>query len=399
LLGHSPVTVAYDLAIVGAGIVGAACAAECARSGLKVVVLERDIVGGGTTAAGMGHIVVMDDSAAQFALTSYSRQLWHDISSALPPQVEYDQCGTLWVAADQEEMVEVRRKESVYQEHGVRIEVLDSEGLRQLEPNLRPDLAGALRVPEDAVLYPPAAARFLLEQAEGCGAEVRHRADVRNLKQDGSVELNDGTVVHAYRCLLATGPWAAELVPGLPIRKRKGHLVITDRYPGFARHQIVELGYLKSAQSQTKDSVAFNIQPRKNGQMLIGSSRQFDAEDTSVEQPILERMLNRALSYMPPVGRLSAIRCWSGHRPATPDKLPLIGPSAPSDRIWLATGHEGLGITTSLGTAKLVADLMIGRKSSIRPEPYSPARFTSAKSADRSSPSCNQSRRQESQQE
>jgi len=334
----------------------------------------------------MGHIVVMDDSAAQFALTSYSRQLWHDISSALPPQVEYDQCGTLWVAADQEEMVEVRRKESVYQEHGVRIEVLDSEGLRQLEPNLRPDLAGALRVPEDAVLYPPAAARFLLEQAEGCGAEVRHRADVRNLKQDGSVELNDGTVVHAYRCLLATGPWAAELVPGLPIRKRKGHLVITDRYPGFARHQIVELGYLKSAQSQTKDSVAFNIQPRKNGQMLIGSSRQFDAEDTRVEQPILERMLNRALLYMPTVGRLSAIRCWSGHRAATPDKLPLIGPSATSDRIWLATGHEGLGITTSLGTAKLVADLMIGRTSAIPPEPYSPARLTSAKAADSSEP-------------
>jgi glycine/D-amino acid oxidase-like deaminating enzyme len=172
----------------------------------------------------------------------------------------------------------------------------------------------------------------------------------------------------------------------LPIRKRKGHLVITDRYPGFVRHQIVELGYLKSAHSQSKDSVAFNIQPRKNGQMLIGSSRQFDAEDTSIEQPILERMLTRALAYLPTLGNLSAIRCWSGHRAATPDKLPLIGPTGLSDRIWLATGHEGLGITTSVGTAKLVTALLVGRKPAIPAEPYAPARFASVKPADTASP-------------
>ena len=68
--------------------------------------------------------------------------------------------------------------------------------------------------------------------------------------------------------------------------------MITDRHPGFVHHQIVELGYLKSAHSHNTSSVAFNIQPRKTGQVLIGSSRQFDAEDTSVDQPILDRMLD-----------------------------------------------------------------------------------------------------------
>jgi len=376
----------YDVAIAGGGIVGAACADECAAAGLTVVVVEPGPVGGGATAAGMGHIVVMDDSPAQLALTSYSRQLWHELSSDLPAQIEYDPCGTLWIAADQEEMAEVHRKQGVYQEHGVDVEVLDSAAVQRVEPNLRPGLTGALRVPEDAVLYPPAAARFFLDQAEKCGAEVRVGVSVRNLKTDGSVELQDGTILHSYRALLATGPWAAELVPGVPGRKRKGHLVITDRYPGFVRHQIVELGYLKSAHSQSKDSVAFNIQPRKNGQMLIGSSRQFDAEDTSVEQPILERMLTRALAYLPTLGNLSAIRCWSGHRAATPDKLPLIDPTGLSDRIWLATGHEGLGITTSVGTAKLITDLLVGRKPDIPAEPYAPARFASVKPADTASP-------------
>jgi glycine/D-amino acid oxidase-like deaminating enzyme len=159
------------------------------------------------------------------------------------------------------------------------------------------------------------------------------------------------------------------------VRKRKGHLVITDRYPAFVHHQIVELGYLKSAHSMGKDSVAFNIQPRKTGQMLIGSSRQFDAEDSQVDQAILDRMLKRAIEYLPTLGKLSSIRVWTGHRAATPDKLPIIGPSTVSDRIWLATGHEGLGITTSLGTGRLLADQLLNRKTEIPADPYLPSRF------------------------
>ncbi len=365
----------FDIIIVGAGIVGAACAAECARGGLKVLVLDRGPVGGGTTAAGMGHVVVMDDSEAQFALTAFSCQLWRQLRPALPAEVEYDACGTLWVAADDEELAEVYRKQKFYVERGVRVEVLDEVELRRAEPNLRPGLAGGLRVPEDAVLYPPCAARFLLEQAKNSGAEVRLGVVVKELLPAGGVLLADGTRIAAGRSVSATGPWSPALTPGLPVRKRKGHLVITDRYPGFVRHQVVELGYLKSAHSLGKDSVAFNVQPRQTGQLLIGSSRQFEAEDAAVDQAILDRMLQRAMEYLPALGQLSALRAWTGQRAATPDKLPLIGPSIVSDRIWLATGHEGLGITTALGTGRLLGDLLLGRTPEISAAPFAPARF------------------------
>ena len=367
----------FDLIIVGAGIVGAACAAECARAGMRVLVLDRGPISGGTTAAGMGHIVVMDDSEAQFALTSYSRRLWLDLRKNLPSDVEYEVCGTLWVAADDEEMAEVHRKAKYYAERGVRTQILGSEGVKRAEPNLRSGMAGALRVLDDGVVYPPCAARYFLEQAKQLGAEVRTGAQVQDLLPEGGVLMADGSRLTAARSVSATGPWAPTLSIGLPVRRRKGHLVITDRYPGFVHHQIVELGYLKSAHSTTQDSVAFNIQPRKTGQMLIGSSRQFDAETSSVDQVILNRMLARALEYMPGLGRLSAIRVWTGHRAATPDKLPAIGPSPTSDRIWLATGHEGLGITTSLGTAHLLADQLLERTTAIPAAPYSPARFAS----------------------
>ena len=119
-----------DVVIVGGGIVGAACAMECAAAGMKVLVIEGDAVGSGATAAGMGHVVVMDDSEAQFALTRYSQQLWRGMIQDLPPDVEYESCGTIWVAADEEEMAEVRRKHQFYGERGVPTEILDAQALR-----------------------------------------------------------------------------------------------------------------------------------------------------------------------------------------------------------------------------------------------------------------------------
>ena len=368
----------FDVIIVGAGIVGAACAAECAEATLKTLILDRGIVGGGTTSAGMGHIVVMDDSEAQFALTEYSRRLWLRMRETFSADVEYELRGTLWVAADDEEMAEARRKEEYYQARNTKVELLDSKGLSRVEPKLRAGLAGGLRVVDDGVVYPPCAAKFLTDKAGRHGAEFRSGAAVRRLLPEGGVILADGSRIVAGHSINATGPWSPELMPGLPVRKRKGHLLITDRYPGFVHHQIVELGYLKSAHSVSKDSVAFNIQPRKTGQMLIGSSRQYDAEGTEVEQDILGRMLARAIEYLPSLAKLSATRVWTGHRAATPDKLPLIGPSLEHDRVWLASGHEGLGILTSLGTGRLVADLLLGRKTEIPAEPYAPSRFAYA---------------------
>jgi glycine/D-amino acid oxidase-like deaminating enzyme len=364
-----------DVLIVGAGIVGAACAAECARAGLAVTVLDRGSIGGGTTGAGMGHLVVLDDSPAQFALTTFSRRLWLALAPGLPPAVAFSRCGTLWVAANAGELEEVHRKAAAYRQQGVAAEILDPATLREAEPNLRPGLSGALRVPDDAVVYPPAAAVFFLDLARHHGAQVHLGTGVQSLGADGTVRLADGSRRSAGVVVNATGCWAPSLTPGLPVRKRKGHLVITDRYPGYAHHQLVELGYLQSAHGTTADSVAFNLQPRPNGQMLLGSSRQFDAEGSEVDHALLARMIQRAFAYLPTLSRLAAVRIWTGHRAATPDKLPLIGPSLTSDRLWLATGHEGLGITTALATARLLVDRLLGRRPEIPCEPYQPARF------------------------
>jgi D-hydroxyproline dehydrogenase subunit beta len=366
----------FDAVIVGGGIVGTACASALSHEGMRVALVERGEIGGGATSAAMGHIVVLDDSPAQLALTRYSQLLWRDIAAQLPSGAEYSARGTLWVAADDEEMHEICRRHDVYCNHGIPCEVIDAQYLPGLEPNLRPGLAGGLIVAGDAVVSPQIAARFLLQQAMERKA-VLVQGEVVSMGR-GRVQLRDGEQLHAPILLNAAGEWAFRLVSGLPVANRKGHLAITHPYQGFLHYQVVELGYLKSAHVTTTDTVACNVQPRLNGQLLIGSSRQFGIEGREVDERLMARMLERATEYIPRLRSLSVERAWTGFRCATPDKLPLIGRSIDDETVFLATGHEGLGITTSLGTARLLADSLAGKTPAIPSEPYLPSRSITA---------------------
>lgn len=363
----------FDLAVIGCGIVGAACAWAGVRAGLRTIAVDGALAGDGATAAGMGHIVVMDGSEAQLALTHYSRRLWLELASALPAEAEYRNCGTLWIAENEAELALAREKQIALAARGVAAEILETGRLTEAEPCLRPGLAGALQVPDDGVLYPSAAAQWLLRQAQNHGAVLQLGLRITQIKEQ-ELTLAEGSKIHAGAIVVATGSRGAELIPEIPLRPRKGHLLITDRYPGFLRHQLVELGYLKRTHAGIENSVSFNLQPRATGQVLIGSSRQYSSNGV-VEPAILGQMLVRAQAYVPQLGKMRGLRAWTGFRAATPDDLPCIGPLSNRPHIFAALGHEGLGITTSLATAELLMAHILGTAPPIPAEPYLPSRF------------------------
>lgn len=366
----------FDIVIIGGGIIGCACAAALAKHGQRVAVIEPSTIGGGTTAAGMGHLVVMDDNPDELALTRHSLELWRQLVSQNGGEFarhEYNQCGTIWVAADQEEMDVAVHKCRILNEHGINAELLTADQLYQHEPQLRPGLTGGVLVNDDALVYPPKSAQILLEQAMNFGAQwIRDR--VLRIEEH-RVVLQSGAEIHAREIVVANGIAALELIPDLPLRYKKGHLLITDRYPHFIRHQLVELGYIKSAHAADGDSVAFNLQPRPTGQVFIGSSRQFDVTHKDIDHTILLKMLERSIEYVPALRDLKALRTWTGFRAATPDGMPYIGPHPRFKNVWMATGHEGLGITTSLATADLIADSICERTPAISMQAFLPARM------------------------
>lgn len=365
-----------DVVIVGAGIVGAACAAELAARGLRVTVLDAQGIGGGATAAGMGHIVVMNDSPAEFALSRYSRDLWLELAPQLRTRDAFARCGTLWVAADAEELDAAREMHAGFVAQDLAAQLLDERALYDCEPSLAAGMAGGLLIGHDSIVYAPSAAQWLLTQSPGA-ARIDVRLHAQAVAVDAQhVTLSNGERIGGAHIVVANGLQARELVRGLPLQPKKGHLLITDRYPGFIRHQLLELGYIKSAHHATGTSVAFNAQPRPTGQLLIGSSRQFDTTDAAVEMPVLAQMLRRAARYLPALPTLNGIRAWTGFRAASPDGLPLIGPAGgAAPGVWLAVGHEGLGVTTSLGTARLLAAQITQTAAAISVDPFLPARF------------------------
>ncbi len=364
--------------ILGGGIVGAACAREFARRGLSVAVLESQALGGGATAASMGHLLVPDDEdgcgAGEHALTRRSQQLWQDWLDAAAghaEQAEYQRCGTLWIASDEADMALAARKAAWLRERGLRAELLDASALARAEPMLRGDLQGALKLPDDGRVYPPKVVARWLEEADA----TLIRGEVAELGLGASVRLRDGRTLWGGLLVLAAGLATQRwLRPGC-LQAKKGQLAITQRYPGLMKHQLVELAYLKNAHLSDQDTVSFNVQPRPGGQLLIGSSRQPGRDDAALDMALLGRMLKHACSYLPELAQLQLLRAWTGLRPASADGLPLIGAHPDRRQVWVAAGHEGLGISTAPASAELLADLALAAEPRIDPAPFAPARF------------------------
>ena len=354
--------------IVGAGIIGTAVAEELTRQDMEVTLISDRGIGGGATAAGMGHLVALDGEDSKTNLTTLSLSLWEQIT--LPADCEHDRCGTVWVAETDEELSKASAMQKRFRARGVHSEILSSSEIADLEPELRAGLAGGLVVKSDSVIYPPNAAKHFWNQAQSRGAQLL-AAQVTKTSPH-AVELHDGTVLEADWVVVAAGDRTPFLLPQLPIRPRKGHLLITARAERFINHQVVELGYGKTTESRDAVAVACNVQPRPTGQVLIGSSRQEETRDPSIEPEILCRMLDRALAFLPRLPQLTALRAWTGFRAATDDGAPIIGVLEPG--LAVASGHEGLGITLAPGTARLLGELLSQGDCSIEPGPFDPHR-------------------------
>ena len=366
-----------DVAIVGGGIVGCACARAASRAGLRVAVFEGQRIGAGATAAAMGHLVTIDDDPAEFALARLSMRLWREWDGW--HAIERRATGTLWLAETGAQRDAAHAKLARLRDAGLSAQWLEPDALHVAEPRLARDLAGALRVAGDDVAYGPEMAARLAADVRAAGGRVHEMRPVAALRDDGLL-LADGSRVAAGHVLLAAGCDSVRLWPGespLRMRPRKGQLAITDRYPGYLRHALVELGYIDAAHGDADESVAFNAQPRASGQVLLGSSRSFSDTSADVDAALLARMVRRAQRFLPDIASLQMLRCWAGFRPATPDGRPIIGrvPTSERGNQWVATGHEGLGLTTATGTASVWLDLLLGRTPAIDPAPYSPERF------------------------
>ncbi len=226
-------------------MVGPACAHALANAGLSALVLDANL--GGTTHAGMGHLVVMDDNPAELALSHLSLGYWREWAAVMASQgraTNHPHCGTLWIAADAQEMHAAEQKRLHLHAHEVACELVTARELAALEPVLSTGLYGALRVTGNSMVYAPNAAEWLLNHA---GPRIRCETRRVSRIDERTVHCTDGSRWQGGAVLLAAGTHATEFCPELPTRPKKGHFVITDRGSASMQHQLVEPGYVTNA--------------------------------------------------------------------------------------------------------------------------------------------------------
>ncbi|WP_330335238.1 FAD-binding oxidoreductase [Streptomyces sp. NBC_00536] len=371
-----------DAVIIGAGVVGAACAYYATRAGLSVAVVDRGPVAGGTTGAGEGNLLVSDKGPGpELDLALLSTTLWRELAAALPAQTEYEAKGGLVVAPDEATLKALRVFADGQRAVGVTATEVAADALHDLEPHLAPGLAGGFHYPDDAQVQPAQAAARLLAAS---GARVFTGEEVTAVLRsaDGAVRgvRTPRRTLHAPAVVNAAGTWGgaiAELAgTTLPVMPRRGFVLVTEPLPRVVRHKVYAADYIAdvaSGSAALQSSAVVEGTPA--GPVLIGATRERVGFDRALSTEALRRLAAQAAALFPVLADVRVLRAYHGFRPYLPDHLPAIGPDPRVPGLLHACGHEGAGIGLAPGTGMLIAAALTGAAAPLDPGPFRPDRF------------------------
>lgn len=370
-----------DVVVVGAGIIGAACAEALSAAGVSVLVIDRGAPASGTTAAGEGNILLSDkEPGPELDLAIASRREWPAVLARLPEKVadvEWEPKGGLVVATAAPEPLAALAAEQ--RSAGVDAQVITPADAFELEPLLTRAVTTAVYYPEDAQLQPVLAATALLAAVRARGGEVRAGVTALSVRRSAGGHVigleTDAGVIPCEAVVNACGPWAGEFgaAAGGPIEvlPRRGMILVTAPLPECIRHKVYDADYVGAVGSGEADlQTSTVVESTRAGTVLIGSSRERIGFDDTLKIQVLRELARKALLIFPFLGDVPVMRAYGGFRPYAPDHLPIIGPDPRIPGLWHATGHEGAGIGLAPATARLLTELFLGKAPHVDPTPF-----------------------------
>ncbi|GAA1978558.1 FAD-dependent oxidoreductase [Catenulispora subtropica] len=379
---------ATDVVVIGAGMVGAACALYAARAGFSVTVVDRGPVGGGTSGAGEGNLLVSDkEPGPELDLALRSQDLWRELDAeGLGESFEYEAKGGLVVAFSPADHSALRAFAATQRDRGVVAEEVAADRLSEFEPHLAPGLAGGFFYPQDSQVMPALAVARLLKASR---AEVRLGSAVTGLLiTDGAVRGVRTTLgeIPARYVVNAAGLWGGEVArlagSRLPVQPRRGFVLVTEPLPPLIRHKVYSAAYVSDVSSSDAALQSSGVvEGTPSGPVLVGASRERVGLDRTPSYDALGRLAGQAAELFPFLASVDVQRYYCGFRPYLPDHLPAIGPDANVAGLFHACGHEGAGIGLAPATGELIAALLAADKPMVDPEPFRPARFDSPEEA------------------
>jgi glycine oxidase len=346
----------HDVVVVGAGVIGLACAWRCAQRGLSVLVLERSRQpGDGASGVAAGMLAPVTEAEfgeeALLRLNLAGAALWPGFAAELGERsgldTGYRASGALVAAADRDDAEELRRLFAFQQSAGLEVRWLSGRECRRLEPRLSPRVPGGILSGQDHQVEPRSVVRALRAAFEAAGGELRCDVDVA-----------DPAAIGAPHVVLAAGCWS-----GAPVRPVKGQILRLRGGPLSERLIRTPRCYVVS---------------RPNGEVVVGATVEERGFDTTVTADGVFGLLEAAREVLPDVGELEFVEAAARLRPGTPDNAPLIGPR---DGVIWATGHHRNGVLLAPITAHAVAAMVTGEAPPEAVEPFGAGRFETSKAA------------------
>jgi D-hydroxyproline dehydrogenase subunit beta len=375
-----------DVVVIGAGMVGAACAYYCADAGLRVAVLERASVAGGTTSAGEGNILISDKEAgAELDLALLSIRLWRELGDRIGAgQLELQPKGGVVVAQTPDAAAGLAALTARQRALGVEVTDVSQAELLELEPNLTRQACSGAWYPQDMQVQPMLAAAELLRQARAMGASVCPGTEVTGFRRDASgalagVDTASGPLAARW-VINAAGTWGGEIAAlagaPVPVLPRRGFILVTEPLPVVVRHKVYTADYVANvASSDAGLETSVVVEGTKAGTVLIGASRERVGFDRQVSLPVLRRLAAQAIAVFPFLAETALLRSYLGFRPYCPDHLPVIGADPRVPGLVHACGHEGAGIGLAAATGRLIAQSLTGAATDLDLTPFRPDRF------------------------
>lgn len=373
--------------VVGAGVIGAACALRLAQAGAEVVIVDRSGIAAETSSRCEGNLLVSDKSAAasvraEAELAILANAMWRELAAELDaergdgPATEYEAKGGIVVAFPGGGDALLRFAEG-QRAIGIRARPLDRAALAALEPDLSPAVELGVHYPDDAQVQPSLATQSLAAAAVRRGASVI-RAEVTGARMRGDtivgVDTTAGPIV-ADAVVVCAGPWSGEVAARLgthvDIRPRRGTILVTTPMRQRIHHKVYDADYVGavgSGDAVLQTSTVVESTPA--GTVLIGSSRERVGFDETGTLPALAEVAAKATRLFPFLADVQLLRTYAGFRPFAPDHLPVIGPDARVEGLFHASGHEGAGIGLAPATAALIVHHVLGAAAPLDPAPF-----------------------------
>jgi D-hydroxyproline dehydrogenase subunit beta len=379
---------AYDVVVVGAGVVGVCTAWELARRDARVCLLDRGAIGDGTTGGASGHVLSGDgDAGPVLELARHGQPLFAELEDHLGPGVHIRRRGALVVHPDEATWLAEPARVQRLREAGVDARLLGPGEVRALEPQLTGAIHGAVHVAGDLQCDPQALTAGLAYELRRLGVDVREHAEVGEIVVEHAAAVGarvGDELVRGRAIVIAAGAWSGQLARSagmpLPVEPRAGRLVRL-RMPAaddsFLRHTVLDGAELAATAATDPERRASTVlETTWDGRLIVGATRERSGFGAPAADPELERsLLARAARLVPAIAELRPERSWVGFGPWTPDRRPVIGESSLVPRLWVATGHDGAGVALGPITGRLLAAAIAGDRPALDLAPFGPDRF------------------------